>query len=148
MSAIVNSIFDAIKSEVSTAVGAGWVELRRVLEPEKNDFRTMERGYGVRHGSAFNAAGVTRVYTLDHGFAVILTRRVVSRNDDEEMQEAINDLYDKADEVLKRVFLTKLGLPSLVLNVDTPEIDAPIVLESGGVYIEVRFNVKYRQAIA
>lgn len=147
MSAIVNSIFDAIDTQVSTALGATWVKLRHVLEPEKNDARTMERAYGVRHGSSSNAEGVTRVYTLDQEFAVILVRRVVSRNDDVETQAAINDLYDKADEILKRVFLTKLGLGAVVLNVDSPDMDAPLILASGGVLLELRFNVKYRQSI-
>lgn len=148
MSTIVEDIFDAITTTVQTAVGASYLPLRRVFDPAQNDFRTVAKGFGVRHAEASSADGVNRVYTLDHRFEVVLTRAFVDRNDDAAIQEAINELYDKADEVLKASFLTKLGLSSVILIVDSPTIGAPEILPNSAVSLVVGFNVKYRQAIA
>lgn len=148
MSTIVQSIFDAVTSTAQTAVGVAYKPLRKVFDPSQNDFRSIEKGFGVRHGESTSADGVTRVYTIDQRFEVVLVRRFVDRDDDAAIQDSINELYDKADEILKAAFLTKLGLSAIILIVNEPAISTPEVLDNGAVSIIVSFNVKYRQAIA
>lgn len=144
---IVEQIHDAIKSTTASVLGAGWVEMRRVFDPSQNDTRTAGMAYGVLHGSASGAAGVQRYYTMDHQFAVVLSRSVVERQDDTEHQAVINEMYDVADDLLVEVFLKKLGLPSIVIIVDNPSISEPQILENGTVIMRVGFNVKYRNAV-
>lgn len=147
MSNIVEHIFDQITSVTQDALGADYVPLRRVFDVEQNDSRTMEKAFGVRHGEAISADGVNRVYTMDHSFEIILVNRAVGRDGDSAIQETFNGLYDKADEVLKKIFLSKLNLPNIVLIVDSPSIDTPELLSNGAAMLVVGFNVKYRQAI-
>lgn len=145
---IVEQIYDSIVTVTDAALGTGtYTRLRKVFQPEENDFRNVNQAFGVRHQSAFSAAGVTRVYTMDHGFEVLLVKRASNRDSDLTVQETINELYDKADDVFRNIHLTKVGLPSIVLIVDTPQIGAPEILENGCVLLTLGFNVKYRSAI-
>lgn len=144
---LVSQIHTAIDSLAATTLGGSYVKIRHILNPEKESFRATH-AYGVRHGAAANAAGVTRHYTLDHAFELVLLARVVNRDDEETTQTIFNDMYDKADAVLNQMFLTKLGLPSIVLIVDNPSISTPVVLDNDAAILQVGFNVKYRRMIA
>jgi hypothetical protein len=148
MSAIVENIFDAITSLAQTTFGVDYVRLRKVREPEENDFRNIQKAFGVRHGQANSTEGVTRVYTMNQRFEVLIVNAAVDRNDDAAVQDVFHVLYNLADEFLKSAFLTKLGLGSTVLLVDLPELSEPTVLANGAAILIVGFNVRYRQAIA
>lgn len=145
---IVEQIYDGIVTVTDAALGTGtYTRLRKVFSPEQNDFRSVNQAFGVRHQGASSAAGVTRVYTMDHAFEVVLAKRASSRDSDLTIQETINELYDKADDVFRNIHLTKLALPSIVLIVDTPTIGAPEILDNECVLLTLGFNVKYRSAI-
>lgn len=145
---IVEQIYDQIVTVTDSALGTGtYTRLRKVFSPEENDLRNINQAFGVRHGAASTADGVTRVYTMDHGFEVLLAKRASTRNSDLTIQETINELYDKADDVFRNIHLTKLNLPSIVLIVDSPNIGVPEILENECVLLTLGFNVKYRSAI-
>lgn len=148
MSAVVSSIFSAVVTTVTTALGATYKALPNIYKLEENDFRVIEKAYAVRHGASSFADGVTRHYTMDQRFEVVLVNRATTRNNDSDVQTAFNTLYDKADDILRASFSTKLGLSSVIINVDSPEISEPQILDNGAAVIIVAFNVKYRKAIA
>ena len=147
MSTIVQSIFEKIESMAQTELGSTWIKLRKVFNPEDNDFRAMEYGFKCLHGSAITADGVTRFYTLDHSFQVLLMRRFVDRNDDANIQITINNLYDKADELLTLFIKSRLELPTTVLHVFNPSLTEPEVLANNAVLLRVGFDVKYRRQL-
>lgn len=147
MSTIVGDIHTKILSLTATELGVSWSKMRRVFEPERNDLRATFMSYGVVHGAASDADGVTGVYTFDHNFRVKLLTTIVDRTNDDAIQTSINDLYDNIDNLIKKFVSTKLELPTTVLNVDTPGIDEPVILDNKAVLLEFTFNVKYRQAL-
>ena len=53
---LVSQIHAAIDSIAGGILGGSYVKIRHVLNPEKESFRATH-AYGVRHGSATNAAG-------------------------------------------------------------------------------------------
>lgn len=146
MANIVQQIYDSITT-LTEAELPSFKKMRRVFAPNENDFRSAKNSFGVIHKSASDAAGVTKVYTLDHSFEVLLMSTFVSGNDDLDKQTVINSLYDAADELLKLFFLSKLGLPGLVLLVSNPAIAEPEILNNEAVVLRVSFDVKYRNAI-
>ena len=147
MSTIVKTIFDQIESMAQTELGSSWRKLRKVFAPVDNEFRGVENAFKCRHGGAFSADGVTRYYTLDHSFQVLLMRRFVDRGDDHNIQTTINDLYDKADELLTLFIKSRLQLPTTVLHVFNPSIGEPEVLANNSVLLTVGFDVKYRRQL-
>lgn len=150
MSNIVEQIFDKIESIGQTALGSDWHKMKRVFDPDNNDLRTSDKAFKCRHGSANSSifeSGVTKNYTMDHGFDVLLMRSTVQRNDDANVQETINELYDMADDLFKAYLNTKLELPTLVLNVNGPSIADPVILDNTSVLLILSFTVKYRQLL-
>jgi len=143
---IVEQIFDKI-GDITAAELSDHARLRKVLQPELNDLRSVSRAFGVTHGDAISADGVTRHYTLDHTFNLILTDRIVDRDNDAAVQSVFNSLYDRADKVLVKIISSKIGLPSIVLSIDEPSFSAPEVLENVAAVLSVSFVVKYRRII-
>lgn len=148
MSTIVSQIHAAIGTQVATTLGATYQKMRHMYVPETNDLRNAYKSYCVLHGAASNAEGITRVYTLDQEFRVQILNTYIDRLDDANIQSEINTLYDKIDSILVAMFLSKLGLPSIVLIVNDPAIEEPKVLGNQAVMISFRVNVRYRNSIA
>lgn len=148
MATIVQDIITQSKSIASTLLGASYKELRFVYTVERNDIRSAEKGYSVRPLSATPAESVTRVYTLDHGFEFILTDTIGRSDDDSQRTDALNTMYDKADEYFKQIINTKINLPSVVLLVSSPSISEPeFVLDNKLVILRMQYTVKYRSAL-
>ena len=147
MSTIVTDIFNAIKNESQTILGVEYVALRNIFNPELEDNRNSYKAFGVKHGAAQSADGITRVYTLDHKFEVLLVNRAPTRDDDAAIQVVINELYNKADDLLRNFFLKKLGLSAIILIIDQPELSDPEILANDAVLLRVGFNIKYRKPI-
>lgn len=148
MSTLVGDIFTAIQNLAQTTFGNTYLPLRKILDPQENDARSIAKGFAVKHGEAASVAGVTRFYTLDQKFSVLITNSAFNRDDENTVQAVFNNLYDLADSFLNAAFLTKLGLPQTVLIVDEPELSEPTVLPNGAALLIVSFKVKYRRQIA
>lgn len=144
---IVEQIHDAIVSLVQTNLPT-YQRLKRIFEPEQNDLRNAEKGFGVRMLSASNRAGPMRHYALDHGFEIVFSRTFQERLDDDKINDVILDLYNQIDTIIVQAFLTKLSLPLVVDLVDSPSISEPQILENKAVILRLQLNVKYRNAIA
>jgi hypothetical protein len=147
MSAYASQIFSAI-DDICQSVCSDYVKLRRVYDVSQNDARNISKAYGIIHGEAENTDGVTRFYTLDQKFEIVLVNRAVDRDNDADIQAVINTMYDKAESLFNQIFLSKLGLPAIVLIVDNPSMSKPQILENGAAILVLSFNVKYRKAIA
>ena len=86
MAVIVSDIVSGMRTVISTALGAGWQELRNWYNVEKNDVRSAAQAYNVRPLSASPVDGVMKYYTVDHTFEVILSDVIARGNDDSEKE--------------------------------------------------------------
>lgn len=148
MATIVQDILTNVKSTASTVLGALYKELRFVYSIEKNDLRSTEKAYSCRPLSASPAETITRHYTLDHQFELVLTDTIGRADDDTQRFDALHVMYDKADEIFKELVNTKLGLPATVLLVTSPSMSEPeFINDNKLVILRMQFTVKYRSAL-
>lgn len=147
MAATSSSIFDGIKTIVAANAGATFQELAYVINVEKNDLRRIKNGYGVRYLEANPSDGVTRHYTLDQRFEIILTTSNPRKNDDSGLLSSTSTLYDLIDDIFKDLVNSKVGLPSLVLLVYQPTISEPEYLNDNDfIVLRHQVTVKYRSS--
>lgn len=146
---VVEQINDAITTEVSTTLGVNYAELNYLLDVEKNNFVSNAKKYGVRPLSASTTEGVTRFYTLDHAFQVILTHDYAPHPaNDQDQRDKTFLLFDKLDDLMKNLFKNKAGIPNIILNIDSVSIAEPEYFDEQKVLVlRADFNVKYRQAL-
>lgn len=138
----VEQIYDSLTDIAETTLGVSWKRLRKVLNPEQNDFRNIEKGYGFRHGAASPDADATKVFVLAQEFELVLAHRAAARDQDGDVQERAHILYDNADEVFKECVRSKLNLP-FVTHVDGLGFSEPLVTENGAVVLVASLTVRY-----
>jgi hypothetical protein len=147
LSTIVKTIYNTLKTNVSTVLGSDWTELRYLFNIEANDRTTAKKGFGVIPLEAFNDPSVTKAYTLSQTYEIILTRTNVREIDDTDKIDALlDDLYNEASEIFKTVLETNIGLPANVLRVSTPSISAPEFLENY-IVLRLQVNVRWREQL-
>lgn len=146
---IVEQINDGITTVVTSSLGVGYSELSYLIDVEKNNYKSNTKRYGVRPLSGSTTSGITRNYTLDHSFQIILTHDYFSNpSNDQDQRDKTFLLLDKLDEIMKNLFINKAGLPSIVLNIDSVSIAEPEYFdEEKVVVLRADFNIKYRQAV-
>lgn len=146
---IVEQINDGITTVVTSSLGVGYSELSYLIDVEKNNYKSNAKRYGVRPLGANTVDSITRVYTVDHTFQIVLTHDYFSNpSNDQDQRDKTFLLFDKLDEIMKNLFINKAGLPSIVLNIDSVSIIQPEYIEDDKVVIlRADFNVKYRQAV-
>lgn len=144
--AIVSDIVTNIKAVAAAQLGGNYKELIYFYDVSKNDERTGRLGYAVRPLNADTAPTVTRTYTLDHEFELILADTFARGGvGDAEKQTALLTMYDQADEIFKDMVNTHLSLPTTVLNVYSPRLSEPEFFEASKlVVLRMQFTVKYR----
>lgn len=149
MANIVENIMTNIEASAVTILGASYQKLLFTSDVSKNDSRHIALGYGVRPLSAASSISITRAYTLDHTFELILTDLVARYISDAEKAIIINIMYDKCDQLFISMVNSKLSLPSSVLSVSSPSIAEPEFLEDQKfVVFRMQFVVKYRSLIS
>ena len=147
MSTIVRSVYDALKSQVSTTLGSEWTELKYIFDIEKNDQRDLLKGYAIEPLAASNNPSVLKTYTLDQGFQITLTRTNAREINDNDLIEGIlDDLYDEASEIFKAVLDKQLGIPNIVMSVSSPNMDQPEFLAAAAV-LRIQVVVKWREQL-
>ena len=148
MSTLVEQINDSITSLIATELGATYSELEYVLDVSQNAFDLTNKKYGVRPLFANSVEGVTKVYTLDQDFEIILTDEFVNSGvDDTAQREVAFSLYDKMSEIFKAIYLTKAGVPSIVLIVNSITMSEPEYLTDEVAILRAIVRIKYREAI-
>lgn len=147
---IVKQIKDALKSEVQTALPVDFQELQFIYNIEANTSRNIVKGYGVKLLDASNIDLTTRAYTLDQRMEIILTNTAGRQSlaDETDLVQAIDELYDYMDDVLNQVFLTKLGLPNIVILIGNPSYsEVELLTEGSFVILRMQIDIRYRRFI-
>jgi hypothetical protein len=145
MANIVEQILTETKSLMATELGGDYQELAFIYDVEKNNLRGARMAYGVRPVDASSAATLTRSYTLDHVFEIILTDTFARGDSDAQRETSLNTMYDKADEIFKSLVNHKINLPSTVLNVEEPSIAEPEFLDDNKlIVLRMQYVVKWR----
>jgi hypothetical protein len=145
MSNYVEQILTETKALIATELGSDYQELQYIYELEKNTVRGARLAYGVRPLAADTAESVTRVYTLDHVFEVILTDTFARGDNDSQRETALNTMYDKSDEIFKELVNHKINLASFVLNIFNPSLSDPEFLDDNKmIVLRMQYIVKYR----
>ena len=138
----VTQIYDSLVTISEGVLGPDWQRLKKVFAPEQNDFRNIEQGFAIRHGAATPDADATKVFILSHKFEILLADRAANRDSDLAIQDRLNVLYDKADEIFKEAVRGKLGL-TFVTHVDQLEFLEPQTLENGAILLTASLEVRY-----
>lgn len=149
MSTIVKSVYDALKSAVSTELGSSWTELRFLFDVEGNDRRTAERGFGVIPLEAVSNPTILQAYTFDQTFEVILTRTNPREIDDTDKINALlntGELYDEASNIHKAILRTQIGIPAVINLVQEVGMNAPEFTENF-IVLRFQFNIRWREII-
>lgn len=131
MSTLVEDINTALNGEVSAAIGVAYTALKNVLTVENNSFIHNDKKFGTKPLFARTSnVGIVGHYTLDQDFQVILTHSYKNNGvDDQDQRDKTFLLYDKMDEIFKRIYRKKVGLPATVLNIDNITMEAPEYIE-------------------
>lgn len=138
----VTQIYDKIVDITTAQLGVSWQRLKKVFNPEENDFRNIEQGFGVRHGAATPDADATKVFILSHKFDILLADRSANRDNDLAIQDRLNSLYEKAELIFQDCVRTKLDL-QFVTHVDGLEYLDPQLLDNGCILLTASLNVRY-----
>ena len=139
-------------SNISTRVEAtlsGFSQLSHLYDLTKNKFKKADNKYGVLPLDAQEVSGVTKYYTVDQRFQIILTTSYESdQKTDADLRGKVKTLQDYCHDVYKDLYDTRCGLNSVVLNVKDIAIDEPDLLESDKVVaVSASFTVTYRRQL-
>ena len=146
MSSLVTDIITGLETRLA-AVLTTYAPLRYYFDLSKNDYTGNNNRYAVVPKAIESQAGVIRSVTVNQDFQIVLTNGYRNNpKSDTDLQAVVKELYDKMDDVLNDLFLTKLGVPSIVLLVTLSGIEEPEILEDNKV-IALRMNltIRYRR---
>lgn len=144
MSNPVGAILTALKTEVSTLLGASYKELKYVYNLEDNDKRAMQKAYGVGVRSGNTVSGVVKAATVDQVFFVTICDHINNRSNDESQRTVISNLYEQIDTLTKNIFQKKVNAPTVVLSVQDFALNEPEVIDKNSLAITVEYTIKYR----
>ena len=152
MANTVSTIFDNLKTIISTEAPAGSKELRFPRDLDKNDSRTLELGWGLRFLAGPATDGVTKAYTIDQGFEIILTRTNPRQDNESDVEVAEKLLFDAHTDILKELVHSNLNATAGVLRISAPDFSEPELLgsedqETSFVALRVQVTITYRQQI-
>lgn len=143
----VRQIIDNSKSLASTTFGAEYQALRFIYEVEKNHLRGQRLGFAVRPLAASPAETVTKTFTLNQDFEIILTDSIARADDDSQKEEVIKVMYDMLDDFFQALINTKLSLPTIVLFVSAPSMSEPEFIDDNKlVILRAQYTVRYRSS--
>lgn len=145
MTGVVENIASALSKVMAQKLGAGFQLLKYVYEIEKNSKRSKERGYGVTPGDMETVDGMSRHYTVEQAFNLVIMDRYEDRNDESRKKEAIFNLYERAEKIIENIYLGNLGV-SEVINMASFAIAEPEILsEESAVVLRIEIRVQWRK---
>lgn len=149
MSDLVGKIINAVEAQCAKSLPS-FSKLKYVYDIEKNDFKSNSSGYGVVPVDASSQVGVTRAVTVDQVFQVVVTDNYIDDGKtDSNLQSKVKTLYDKMFEIVNDLYMSKMGLPSIVLLATLDGIEAPEVFsESKVVALRMNMIIRYRQNLS
>ena len=148
MSLVVKSINDALETQLLATLGSPWTELDYLFDLERNSFRQNTKRFGARPLSGSSLGGVTRQYTIDHVFEIVLTTDYVNKQSDAAQKAAMLSLFDKMSDILVVILKNKIGIPNIVLNIEPFSHLEPEFLDEHNVVVQrTQVTVRYREAL-
>lgn len=149
MANVVEQINNAITSRVTNVLGSTYSQLDYILDVSKNQFFGNKRRFGVRPLSGASVIGVTRQYTIDQEFEIIITHDFVNVTNDSDQRAKQFILYDQMDSIFVDLFLTKANIPNIILNIEAITLGEPeFNLDESLAVLRSQIVVKYRQALS
>jgi hypothetical protein len=148
MATTVSTIFDNFKALIVSNLPADFQELPFPRTIDLNDVRRLDKGYALRLLDGPFTDTLTKAYTIDQGFEILLTRTNPRQLDEAEVENAEKFLFDAATDILIDVINKKANTPGIVLKVDQPSFGEPeLVHNSEFVLLRVRVTITYRQQL-
>jgi len=138
-----SSVLTSLNTQVSTILGSDWKELKYIYDPEKNDHRSQNNGFGVGFSGSATVPGTTKAVTYDSEIFVVLTSQFANRSSDSSQREAISTLLDKKELLDVSIFQKKLN-NSAVLLVSEIGTEAPEIIGEGVVMMRFSYTIKTR----
>lgn len=146
MSNPMEDIKDSIEAELVGILPADYQKLAYLEDVEKNNWKQIDQGYGVRGKALNETAGVTKTYTMLQVFEVVLTKRYnQSLKNEDELQQTSFDLRGLCFDIYKKMVNDHAGLPGTVMNVSGLFIAEPEPDDEAKVITQrMEFNILYR----
>lgn len=147
MDSPVADILLGLNSIAQTLMGAEWKLLPFTNDLNRNDLRRSSAGFGCRPLNADFSASLTNQIALDHVFENILMKSVTRTDDESEMIQARNMLYDGHSAILAQAIRTRVNNVSpKIMLVYAPQLAEP-EYPNGGQFVAIRqrMTVRYRQ---
>lgn len=148
MSNVITTIFDNLKTVISSTVDASYKELKFVRELGKNDTRNLEKGWGLKFLDGPATDTITKAYSVDQGFELVLTRTNIRKNDETDVESAEKLLFDEATDIMIPLIHNNIGATVGVSKVSAPSFSEPELLNDASfIALRVQFTVTYRQQL-
>lgn len=148
MSTLVSTLVTSITSACTSVLPVTYKALEYTYDITKNTFNQSNKRYGVIPLSATEiTTGVTKAYTVDHRFRVILTDGWdTSMKTDADRQSKVITLQDAAHDIYKEVYQTRNG--STTLWCGNLTLSEPEFLDDNRVIvISLEFDLRYRNEL-
>ena len=144
---IVQRISSQIVALMAEVLDKKFRPLKYVYEIEKNSKRSKEKGFGVIPLGVETTDGMSRHYTVEQGFELVIMDRYEDRNDESQKKAAVFNLFSKAEEIVDRIYQRGIGI-SEVIHVASFSIADPEVLEAeAAVVLRVEIRLQWRKRI-
>lgn len=146
--AVVSTIFDNLKQHIIDNVDASFSRLHYVRELEKNDTRILTKGWGLRFLSGPPTDTITKAYTIDQGFEIVLTRTNIRQQDEDDVEDAEKLLFDEATDLVVPIINSNLNATAGVSRISSPFFSEPeLLVDSSFVALRVQIIITYRQQL-
>lgn len=136
-------ILNAIDTRM-TALLPSYGRLKYSYEVEKNSSRS-DDSWGAGAGAGEWETGVNRAVTLNQEFFVVIAQRFQNRSGDDNEISALKTAYDNIETIFLDFASSKLGIPTVVLVVDSLSLDEPEKIGENTIAVRARFNIKHRK---
>ena len=148
MANTVKDILTQSRLVASTELGATYQRLMFVFDLSKLNTYAAKLAFGFRSLSAVPNETVTKSFTQDQEFELILVDTIANTSNDTDREESLDVMYDKQDEIMKQMILTKINLSGVVLNVSQPSISEPEFFDDNKIVaLRTQYTVKYRSLL-
>ena len=144
---VVFRISSQITNLMAEVLGKKFQPLKYVYDIEKNSKRSKQKGFGVIPLGLETTEGMSRHYTVEQGFQLVVMDRYEDRNDESQKKAVILNLFSKAEELVDRILRGGIGVLE-VIHVASFSIADPEVLEAeASVVLRLEIRVQWRKRI-
>lgn len=148
MATFVKDILTESRTIATGVLPSTFQRLKYIYDVTRLDIRTGKEAFGFRPLGAVPTDTVTKSFTFDQDFELVLTDTIARGEGDIQREDAIDNLYDQSDEVMKQMMLTKINLSNFVLSVTQPGMSEPELFDDNKlVVLRTQYVVKYRSLL-